>query len=214
MICLFLIGILSIAVSLDALGVGLAYGMKKIKIPMKYKLMMAAFSILYTGIAVSIGNIIVKFLPPIVTNFIGSLILAGMGVWLLLQGVFKKTEEETETIPECKTVFEWMIKSLGITIQITRNPVSGDVDRSGYIDLKESLLIGAALSLDILGVGLGCAMIGLNIWLIPFTVAAAQLLFLSSGLYLGKLLAKRRMRWLDFAPGIILIVIAIMRWFG
>lgn len=214
MVNLFLICILSIAVSLDALGVGLAYGMKKIKIPMKYKLVMAAFSCFYTGIAVSIGNVIVKFLPPVITNMIGSLILAGMGVWLLLQGILKKAENETEQVPECKTVFEWMIRSLGITIQITRNPVSGDVDRSGCIDLKESLLIGAALSLDILGVGLGCAMIGLNIWLIPFTVAAAQLVFLSGGLYLGKMLAKRRMRWLDFAPGMILIVIAALRWFG
>jgi len=205
---------LSIAVSLDALGVGLAYGMKKIKIPMKYKWVMAAFSCLYTGIAVSIGNVIVKFLPPVITNMIGSLILAGMGIWLLLQGILKKTEDETEQVPECKTVFEWMIRSLGITIQITRNPMSGDVDRSGCIDLKESLLIGAALSLDILGVGLGCAMIGLNIWLIPFTVAAAQLLFLSGGLYLGKVLAKRRMRWLDFAPGVILIAIAVLRLFG
>lgn len=211
---MFLVCILSIAVSLDALGVGLAYGMKKIKIPMKYKWVMAAFSCLYTGIAVSIGNVIVKFLPPVITNMIGSLILAGMGIWLLLQGILKKTEDETEQVPECKTVFEWMIRSLGITIQITRNPMSGDVDRSGCIDLKESLLIGAALSLDILGVGLGCAMIGLNIWLIPFTVAAAQLLFLSGGLYLGKVLAKRRMRWLDFAPGVILIAIAVLRLFG
>lgn len=211
---LVLICILSIAVSLDALGVGLAYGMKKIKIPIQYKLIMAAFSILYTSIAVSIGNVVVRFLPPFVTNLIGSAILFGMGIWLLLQGILKKPETEAKEIPECKTVFEWMIKSLGITIQITRNPVSGDVDHSGCIDLKESLLIGSALSLDILGVGLGCAMIGLNIWIIPFTVAAAQLLFLSCGLSLGKTLAKRNMRWLDFAPGIILILIAILRWFG
>lgn len=68
---------------------------------MKYKLVMAAFSCFYTGIAVSIGNVIVKFLPPVITNMIGSLILAGMGVWLLLQGILKKAENEQN---RCRSV--------------------------------------------------------------------------------------------------------------
>ncbi len=212
---MFLIILLSIAVSLDALGVGLAYGIKKITIPLRYKLVMAAFSVVYTAVAVSAGNALVQFLPPLVTNIIGSLILTGMGIWLLLQGILKKPDISTQTIKECKTLCEWMIKSLGITIQITRNPVSGDVDHSGNIDLKESLLIGSALSLDILGVGLGCAMIGVTIHLIPFTVAVAQLLFLSAGLYLGKRLADvSRARWLDFVPGILILLIAALRWIG
>ncbi len=215
MVALFLIILLSIAVSLDAFGVGLAYEIKKIKIPLRYKLVMAAFSVVYTAVAVSAGNALVQFLPPLVTNIIGSLILTGMGIWLLLQGILKKQDTSTQTVEECKTLFEWMIKSLGITIQITRNPVSGDVDHSGSIDLKESLFIGSALSLDILGVGLGCAILGVNIHLVPFTVAAAQLLFLNAGLYLGKRLAgASQARWLNFVPGVLILLIAVFRWIG
>lgn len=208
------IGILSVAVSLDALGVGLAYGMKKIQIPLRQKLMMAAFSVLYTSFSVTVGNAVVHILPPNAAALLGSVILFGMGLWMCLQTIVKKPAENARDAAECKTVFEWMIRSLGITIRIVRNPIAGDADCSGTIERKEAMMIALALSLDILGVGLGCAMAGLEIRTLPFTVATAQFLFLSCGLAVGKKLANCKLRYMELIPGILLMVIAVLRRFG
>ena len=78
------------------------------------------------------------------------------------------------------------IKSLGITIQVLRDPSNCDIDKSGIIDLKESLLLGLALSVDAIGVGIGSALSGYHSVFLPFTVGLFQLILLYVGTYLGK----------------------------
>lgn len=207
------IGILSVAVSLDAFGVGLACGMNGIKIPFRNKLVMAFFSVVYASISVMLGKAAVHILPSNVTDRLGNIILFGVGLWICLQAVTKKKRKQTDTA-ECKTIFEWMIRSLGITVRIIRNPASCDVDCSGIIELRETVMVSLAMSMDVLGVGLGCATMGKICWVLPFTVALMQFLFLSCGLSIGKRLAYCKLRCVELVPGVLLMLIAVLRQFG
>ena len=206
--------VLSVSLSLDALFVGFAYGLNGTHIPLRSKLVICLFSILYSGIAVFAGSALARFLPPFVGRLIGALLLAFIGAGMIIKAILRnkssqKTDEESD-----QTLFKWMIKPLNITIQILRNPDAGDVDRSGIIDIKEAVLVGSALSIDAIGVGVGSALAGLSSWYIPLAVGLTQLIFLSGGLLAGKHLEIfRRLdeRYTSIIPGAFLIVLSFLR---
>lgn len=66
------------------------------------------------------------------------------------------------------------------------DPLSFDTDCSKKIDLRESIALGIALSLDSFGIGICSSIVGYNIYLFPIFVACFQLIFLSFGIFLGK----------------------------
>jgi putative sporulation protein YtaF len=215
---IFSIVILSISLSIDALGVGVAYGLRRIHIPLIPKLIICFFSILYAGAALFLGSILSHALPGSISQLIGVIILGIMGLWIILQALLKKEEKDIKnTYPSLKnnnTLFKMVIKSLGITIQIIRNPANGDIDNSGIIDIKEAFLLGLALSVDAIGVGIGSAMAGFQSFLIPVAVGLFQLSFLYIGTSFGEkfaLFSKINKRFLSVLPGILLLCIAVIR---
>jgi putative sporulation protein YtaF len=222
---IFSVSILAISLSLDALGVGVVYGLRKIKIPLLPKLIICLFSMLYSGGALAAGKTLSALLPNYVSKMIGIVILITMGVWIIIQAILKKDDLDTQEAGSCSTLeatscdinqalFKFSIKSLGITIQVIRNPMDGDIDKSGIIDIKESLLLGLALSVDAIGVGIGSALAGFSSLAIPFAVGIFQLAFLFAGTYMGEKFAafeKLNKKVFAFLPGILLIVLAIIR---
>lgn len=213
----FSIMILAISLSLDALGVGVAYGLRKIKIPLIPKLIICFFSIFYSGAALILGKSLSAVLSPGISKLVGIVILSLMGIWIITQALLRKeTDEklEEQSCIEDATLLKIAIKSLGITIQVIKNPVKGDIDRSGTIDISESLLLGLALSIDAIGVGIGSALSGFHSMAIPFSVGLFQLAFLYAGTYFGTKFAlsdKINKKALSLLPGILLICLAILR---
>lgn len=196
----FSICILAISLSLDALGVGIAYGLRKVKIPLLSTVCICMFSIFYSGMAIYFGKYLYSIIPERVSKLIGILILLIMGCWIILQGLIKNKDEniENEDIEKIKIdikdkentennldtgsnlnitnkthikneeLLKIAIKSLGITIQVLRDPSNCDIDKSGIIDVKESLLLGLALSVDAIGVGIGSAAFGILFGIFAF----------------------------------------------
>lgn len=214
---IFYIFVLAFSLSLDAFGVGMVYGLRKIKIPLASKLTICFFSIVYSGAALIVGKSLSGILSLHTSKLIGILILAVMGIWIIIQNIMRNETDEVlgcDYNTENKTLFELAIKSLGITILVTKNPIKIDIDKSGTIDIKESLLLGLALSVDAIGVGIGSALAGIVSILIPFSVGLFQLLFLYSGISLGKRFAlsgKTNKKLLSLLPGLLLIFLAFIR---
>ncbi|HBF37870.1 MAG TPA: sporulation membrane protein YtaF [Firmicutes bacterium] len=207
---IFSLIVLSISLSLDAFGVGLVYGLKKIKIPLSSKLVICLFSIIYAGLAIIVGKAFSYILPTIFARILGITILSLMGIWIIIQALLKDAAEKSAD----PTLWEIAIKSLGITIQVIRNPMEFDVDKSGAIDTPESLLLGLALSVDAIGVGIGSALTGFYSPWIPFVTGIFQLIFLYIGTFLGQkvtLFQRINQKVLSLLPGILLIFLAIIR---
>ncbi len=209
--------ILAVSLSLDAFGAGIAYGLRKIRIPLVSKLVICLFSVFYSGAALAIGSSLSSVLPPYVSKLVGVLILLSMGIWVIFQALLRN--EDGGGLEECKintdeTLFQIAIKSLGITIKVIKNPMEGDIDRSGTIDVAESFLLGLALSIDAIGVGIGSALTGFNSVIMPFAVGFFQLFFLYAGTSLGVKFAvsdRINKKLLSLLPGILLIFLAIVR---
>jgi putative Mn2+ efflux pump MntP len=243
--------LLAFAVSLDGFGVGVTYGLRKIRIPFLSILIIACCSGLVIWLSMQAGGWLSGFLSETAAKFIGAAILIGIGCWALIQlGLSKGNDEGTEASADRKTpaeaegrkrmpktdkaptpanglppvdeanetfsaptqVMKVELKTLGLVIQILRKPQVADVDRSGSISSSEAVMLGVALSIDAFGAGLGAALLGLPALLTAAVIALSSAFFLISGTYVGlRFSAKRSRHALSVLPGILLIMMGIMK---
>lgn len=224
--------LLAFAVSLDGLGVGVTYGLRRIRIPLLSVIIIVLCSGLVVWISMGIGAVLADYMSPQVSKWIGAGLLILIGCWALYQlwkRRFDRSEDNVEgnndghdqpNVPNtglgirrtAKTILIVELKRLGLVIQILRTPQIADVDRSGIISASEAVLLGFALSLDSLGAGLGAAMIGFSPLLTSAVISLACGLFLLGGMQLGfRLASMRGIRTLSVLPGVMLIVMGLMK---
>ncbi len=206
--------ILGITLSIDAVFVGLSYGIRGTKIPLKSQLIMCMFSFVLSAVSVTAGTALISVLPVFAEKLIGSVILFFIGISMILK-VFKK-EKPKKKIYKPEKIVSFLIKPFGITIEIIKNPTMIDKDRSGVIDLKESILLGIALSADAIGVGIASSLLGICNYFLPVSIACFQFLFLTAGVYLGKVFTnkiKLNEKYMLIISGIILIGFALYKFF-
>ena len=140
--------------SADSIGVGLALGTKKTKMPMCAKLVVMVVSVGFAGFScfAGIGSGIV-FGEPLCRR-LGGILLVVSGFALLL-GALKNNKKDS------------------------------DRDGSGGISIKEAVLMGVALSSDMLGAGTGFACGERTMWIFPLFAGFFQFCFLSLGEFAG-----------------------------
>ncbi|WP_042163550.1 sporulation membrane protein YtaF [Paenibacillus gorillae] len=221
--------VLAFAVSVDGFGVGITYGLRRIRIPLFSVLIIALCSGLIIWVSMQVGSWITGYLPPIAAKLMGAIILVVIGIWALLQLRRNRKEESDEAVkdqevvegadaavpaepanPVLVVIVE--LKRIGLVIQILRTPQAADVDKSGTISASEAVMLGFALSLDAFGAGIGAAMIGLPALWTAVVIAAASALFLLMGIRFGFRFSNwKGMRALSVLPGILLILIGITK---
>lgn len=208
--------ILALSVSIDSFGIGITYGLKNTKISTFAKIILFGLSIIITLLSILLGDMLSYVLSTTFSKLIGCILLILMGIWVIYQSLKKKKENMEKSISSKKKVYQFMVKFLGITIQIIRNPISSDQDNSNNIDWKEAFYLGIALSIDSICVGIGSSMLGFGSIIFPILVATFQLIFLSLGKEIGFKLAYASSIpdsiW-NIVSGILLICIGISRFF-
>ncbi|MFB9278054.1 sporulation membrane protein YtaF [Cohnella cellulosilytica] len=215
--------LLSFAVSLDGFGVGMTYGVRKIKIPVSSVAIISACSGLIILLSMMVGVAMARWIPPRGASAVGAVLLIGIGIWALVQFVRSGERDgrdagsggagsgRADTVGDAP-VLKMELKIFGFIIQILRTPSAADMDRSGTISAGEAFLLGTALSLDAFGAGIGAALVGFPPLVTAVLIAASSGLFLWSGTKFG--LWASRWRWmkqLSMLPGIILITMGIFK---
>lgn len=214
--------ILALAVSLDGFAVGIMYGLRKIRIPLKSIVIISCCSGIIIFASMQVGLVLMRFMSPDTAKIIGACILIFIGIWaianMMLQRDRKEPEEATAATtpypvsPVKRRIVTIEIKTLGLVIEILKSPAAADVDRSGNISSSEAALLGIALSLDAFGAGIGAAMIGLSPWTTPICIAVISGAFVAAGLRLGYLFSEATwLRNMSILPGLFLILIGIMK---
>ncbi len=207
--------LLALSASIDSLGVGITYGLKRTKIYFPAYLVLFILSIVITSLSISLGNMITSFISPKITRLIGSVILLGIGIFILYEATLKKEKVPKSTFP-IKKEYNIFIKFLGITINIIKDPINSDMDSSNKIDMKEAIFLGIALSLDSLSIGFGASAIGINTCLFPLLISIFQIIFLSVGRFIGSNISnisKLPKNIWNIISGILLIGIGICKLF-
>lgn len=197
----------SLAVSLDSLGVGVSYGLRRIRVPMPSVMLICLNSALLVALSMLAGRWLAGWLNPLAARRLGSLLLVGVGAWISLQAWAQQAAARGG-----ETLLRFRVPGLGLVVQVLQEPARADLDRSGSINAGEAVLLGLALSLDALGAGFGAAVAGMDGRLAPWLVGVFNWALLSLGLFLGGRLGERgwgeRGAWV---PGLVLVLLGIFK---
>jgi putative sporulation protein YtaF len=199
---------LGLAVSADGFAAGMAYGVKKIKIPIFSLLVIALASALAVSISMFCGRGLAMGLSPELASRLGALTILVLGSYFVLQALGEKIST-IDTEAE-QPIISVSIKPLGIIVQILKEPARADFDCSGIISAREAFFLGLALALDAMGAGVGVAMAGLNIFYTVLAVGVLKFILVNLGLLVGAFFNQAWIKSLSAViSGLILIIIGI-----
>ena len=187
-----------ISASLDALLVGVSYGLRGVHVRLLQNLFISLVALLGTCLSVGFGGLMTPLLPPLIGRLAGSLILMLLGLYYIAKWTLTFLQNRT---PEIKTN--------------PKAPALVSAERSpGRLTASEVLLLSFTLSANNLGIGLSASIAGLT--LIPAATATCicSILFL----YLGNRLGRSRLMRLigglaDPISGILLISLGLIQYF-
>lgn len=154
---LFQIVLISISLSVDALGIGVSYKMKGIRFPWYIVLWIGGINAFVMWLSLRIGGWLMEYFPLDIARILGGAVLIWMGTVFLRKSIYG------------------------------RENTSYDKDGSRDINLWEGLLLGAALSADSISAGLALCGLRFSAVAAPIGVGIAQSLFLSAGIGIGQI---------------------------
>lgn len=197
----------ALAVSSDGFVAGIAYGIRKIRLPIISLLVICAASALAVTTAMLFGKGLSCFFSPLAASRLGASAIIAVGLFFLLQAlrqVVGGMGNDQDLLLSLK------VKPLGIIIQIFKEPSTADLDSSGEIGLKEAFLLGLALAMDAFGAGIGVAMAGYNILFTAASVGVLKFILVSSGIMLGNVVENEKWQYLSsLLTALILITLGI-----
>ncbi len=188
----------SVSLNIDALGIGISYGVRSIRISFAARAIISIISIFVAGLTLALSKAFLDKIPEEATKVLGIIILFAMGICIIYKSKPNKKVKES---------------NLDRTVKILSKPESGDFDSSLTIEPIEAFYIGLALNLDTIGAIFVAYAVGVKSFYLPFCIAGCQFLFIWAGLHLGQRLNRiysNNTFW-SFLSGIILIVIAVLR---
>ena len=215
--------IVGISSSIDSLGIGITYGIKKVRLSNLANVILFCISITVSTISLLFGNFIAEFLPNNIVTALGGLLIIFIGSFMTIQALKGKTESKNQSNSDImdnqsdeEKIYSFFIKCFGITVQVIKNPNYSDFDNSKKIDSREALFLGIALSLDSFGIVIGSAVAGICSIFLPIFVSLFQVLFLKLGNYIGRKIISNNFfpdnSW-SILSGILLIIIGVIKLF-
>lgn len=190
-----------ISANIDNFTVGIAYGIKKIKIGILSNLLIAIISAVGTFLSMSIGTFIIHFMSPKIANILGSSILILLGLWFTINFYIK---QHSKIINDQCSIENNSYRYK----ELLDTPEMADIDKSGYIDAKESISLAFALTINNIGVGIGASITGLNILLTTGITFIFSIISILLGCLIGNsCFSKLFGKYAPLVSGIIIIVL-------
>jgi putative sporulation protein YtaF len=191
-----------ISSSSDNFIVGLSYGMQKIKINFFNNFIIALISGIGTLIAMLSGSLLTKYIPAQFCKVIGSLILIILALYFIANS-FKKKDLKVD-------VDKGRINNVKYYDDILEKPELVDVNDSKSIELGESFILGIALSLNNIGIGIGASILGMNPFITSGLSFVFSMVFIQIGRSLGEVcFSKYFSKTAQIISGLIILLLGI-----
>ena len=162
-----------ISASLDALLVGISYGIRGTRIRLWQNLIISLITLLGTCLSVGLGHRLMGLLPDAVGNYAGSLILILMGVYYIAKwtaAAWRRTDAQRAGAE-------------GPCCDISSASVSSAFP---CLKLTEVFALSLTLSLNNLSAGLSASLAGLTLVPAGISTLTCSVLFLFAGNRLGR----------------------------
>ncbi len=206
--------LLALSSNFDNVGVGTSYGTRGINIPFDSNLLIAVITGTGTFVSMAIGNGIGNVINPNSANAMGALVIGCTGVWVLIQEVSRRDEEESDA-PELLQKTNFSNQSFfRKMLTILDHPFLADTDFSGHISVKEGFPLALALTLNNLTNGIGAGLLGLNKALTIASVVILSIVTIWFGIQFGRYSGVHWFgRFSGCISGLILIILGIYEYF-
>ncbi|MDU2893507.1 MAG: sporulation membrane protein YtaF [Clostridium butyricum] len=189
----------SLSSNLDNLVIGIAYGVKKIKIGLISNLIIATVTSIGTLISMSVGKFISDFLPTSLTNMLGAVIIMLLGLYFLIQSILKlipKSYSNSLALKNVDEIMDYAEKS--------------DSDNSGTLNIKEAFVVSLGLMLNNLGTGLAASITGVNVSITVICTFILSIALLMLGKSIGhNVLGSICGKYAPLISGVLLIILGI-----
>lgn len=196
-----------ISSSSDSFVVGLSYGIQKIKINFLNNIIVSFIAGISTLGSMLIGKYLSCYLPGQTTNYIGSVILILFGIYSIIEPLKKAPKVPSEQSKHHHGYTEHYE-------DILKNPALADTDHSKNIEVRESFVLGIALSLNNIGLGIGASITGLNPYSTSLLSFLCSAIFIKLGRYVGDSFFSRFLsKYAESISGIIIILLGIYELF-
>ncbi|HBT71062.1 MAG TPA: sporulation membrane protein YtaF [Lysinibacillus sp.] len=163
--------------SIDNLGVGLSYGIRKIHVSFGKNLLIAIICFVMSMGGITFGVWLSTILPGMLPVIFGALLLFIIGIRIILLAKPRKNEPSKEALQPKNGQ------------SIFKNPEEADFNKSDEIGWGESTLLGIALSANALTNGVGAGLLGLSPVVISLTAAIGSFITVWAGVKLGSKVA-------------------------
>lgn len=177
----FVLALLVVAANIDNISAGVALGLKHKRIGARSNLIVAGVGALATLAGLLAAQPAQRFIPDgaIGAAAFGNIVFLCIGVETVLLAALDLL------LPPAAQV-EFRLSSLGLAVQLLRDPSLADVDHSGRIDGGEAATLAVALGLNNLAVGLGAGLTAAPVLPLTLLTGAASFASLALGSRLGR----------------------------
>lgn len=202
---------LGVAVSIDGFIAGTTYGLRNIRMPWISLLIICLITALCSAFAMFCAYVLAQFIDTDLALAIGAGLLVLLGIWSIFQQYLTKNVPAYECDGEVTA--KNLTFSIGrLVISIMAKPETADVDRLGFISPLEAVFLAFAVGLDaMVGTFAAALMVSLPLYT-PAIVGLIHLIGVWGGCQAAALLISDRMKKrLPYFPGILLIVMGLLR---
>jgi putative Mn2+ efflux pump MntP len=227
--------LLAISSNVDNFAIGIAYGVKKLKIGFLSNLSIAVVSALGTYISMTLGAIIAKFISDELANILGSIALVILGVWGLIEALRTENpgnknqvgtrvkqavpagsfESGTQQFTDETDVEQFKPNNEEVTYATyIEDPDKADLDHSRSIDVKESIALAFALSINNVFSGIGAGLSKLDVNLTTALTFVLSIVAIVVGYFLGdKFTTKMSVKLSGVLSACLIICIGLYEYF-
>ncbi|WP_407309674.1 manganese efflux pump [Desulfosporosinus sp. SB140] len=207
MLLIFAIGIAS---NIDNAGVGIAYGVRKIRITLIPNSIIALMGFSLALVGGLFGNWVSLWLTPLTCQLISMIVLVTLGVYVLGQQFLAKNPEGIYVFSQQRPTNKTIEQPSDNFFRVLRNPEEADLDNSKSISLSESVILGIALSLNNLAGGFSAGITKLNILTTSFVSGLFSFLCIGLCVAFGLKFASGRLgQKATVISGILLILVGL-----
>lgn len=191
--------LIGVAANLDNLGISVSYGLKSTRIPFVSNIVIAVISMLCAYISITAGEYISQFISLTIANYAGGLLIIILGGKCIVESLFPKPLPEP--VP---------VKVDSNFTKVISHPALADINEDKVISFKESCLLGLALAMNCLAMGLGAGFTGISPILTTIAIGVFSLISIFFGIKIGSKISDNRIgKYSNIIAGLILILIGI-----
>lgn len=197
--------LLSLSACLDNIVIGVAYGMKKTKIPFYSNLLIAIITSFGTLISMMFGKLIATIIPMYISQALGAAMIILIGIYFILDYAIKNKRGKTP-IHEAIGDIESTQQNLCYIQDQCCSPQK--------INFKETIMLAFALTINNLGIGVSASLAGVNIAATVTLTFIISILTIVLGVAMGfNIIGRIFGKYASLVSGILMVILGFVELF-